>query len=274
MTLTFKRMQPEHLPGAVRISTAVGWPHRVEDWAFVFGISQGFVALQGENVVATALSTPFGSAAMSNLILVDAALRGQGVGRRIMELAMALVDADTWHLVATPDGLPLYEKLGFRGFGEVSQHQGHIGDIAPMDGVIWANETDFPAILELDHAASQMDRSNLYNALMTTGRFAIFGGPQRITGCAAVRRFGRGKVIGPVVAQSNSDAKRLISFVMSQTPGQHIRIDTDTDQGLGPWLVQCGLPKTGSGVRMQKGARLMQKTEPATIFALASQALG
>ena len=152
--------------------------------------------------------------------------------------------------------------------------EGRIGDIAQMDGVIWASETDLPAILELDHAASQMDRSSLYNALMTTGRFAIFGGPQRITGCAAVRRFGRGKVIGPVVAQSNSDAKRLISFVMSQTTGQHIRIDTDTDQGLGPWLVQCGLPKTGSGVRMQKGARLMQKTEPATIFALASQALG
>ena len=88
MTLTFAPMRSEHLPGAMRMSAELGWPHRIEDWAFVLDISAGFVALEGERVVATTLVTPFGPVAMANLIIVDVTMRGQGLGRRIMDHAM------------------------------------------------------------------------------------------------------------------------------------------------------------------------------------------
>lgn len=274
MTLTFTSMQTQHLPGAMRMSSEVKWPHRIEDWAFALDISRGVVALHDGKVVATALSTPYGSSAMSNLIIVDPSMRGRKLGRKVMERAMATIDPATWHLVATPDGLPLYEKLGFCTIGEVSQHQGVVASVDPMGEATWGNSTHLPAIIELDRAASGMDRTSLYTALSKTTRFAVAREDANITGFAAIREFGRGKVIGPVVAPSIDEAKSLISFVMSNHLGQFLRVDTDTDLGLGPWLKHCGLPKTGSGVRMQKGQPMTTQATPVTVFALASQALG
>ncbi len=41
-----------------------------------------------------------------------------------MEAAMARVSAQEWRLIATKDGLPLYERMGFEAEGEILQHQG------------------------------------------------------------------------------------------------------------------------------------------------------
>ncbi|MCP5036538.1 MAG: GNAT family N-acetyltransferase, partial [Rhodobacteraceae bacterium] len=111
-TLTFETLNDEHLSCAMRMSADVSWPHRLEDWAFVAGISNGVVAMKGDRVVATALATPFAPVGMVNLIIVDAAMRGRGLGRDIIFRAMETIAPDAWRLVATQDGLPLYEKLG------------------------------------------------------------------------------------------------------------------------------------------------------------------
>ena len=66
-TLTFVPFAPDHLPGALHLSRAAGWPHRAEDWALVLSLSQGLVALEGQRVVATALVTPFGAVGMVNM---------------------------------------------------------------------------------------------------------------------------------------------------------------------------------------------------------------
>ena len=274
LTLTFTPMHPQHLPGAVRMSTDVGWPHRIEDWALVLEISKGFVALDDDRVVATALATPFGSVAIANMIIVDASMRGHGLGRKIMEQAMTTIDPATWQLAATPDGLALYEKLGFRTIRAISQHQGLVSDIDPIGDAVWGTSDDLPTIKALDSAALNIDRKNLYDALSKRARFAVLRNPTGITGFATVHEFWRGKAIGPVIARSADEAKNLTSLIMSEHTGQFLRVDTDTHKGLGPWLAQYGLPKTGSGLAMQRGAPVSPQTAPQKLFALASQTLG
>ena len=123
-TLTFDTFGPDHMDAALRLSRAAGWPHRATDWALVAGLSRGIVALEAGEVVATALATPFGPVAMANMIIVDERLRGRGLGRQVMEHALALAEPQEWRLVATQSGLPLYRKLGFVECGLVHQHQG------------------------------------------------------------------------------------------------------------------------------------------------------
>ena len=268
-------MQTSHLTEAMRLSGDAGWPHRREDWEFVCAISRGFVALVGERVVATALATPFGNAAMVNLVIVDPPLRGRGLGREIMTRAMATLDPGSWHLVATEEGLPLYEKLGFRTVGRIAQHQGVIDVTDPAGDAVWATPADLPALIEMDREATMMDRTSLFLALARQARFTVLRGPVGIAGFAAVRPFGKGRVIGPVVAGSLSEAQELISLVMSDHAGEFLRIDTAADTGLGPWLGACGLPETGHGLIMQKGAAPGPgKINTPMVFALASQALG
>ena len=268
-------MQTSHLTKAMRLSGDAGWPHRRADWEFVRAISRGFVALAGERVVATALATPFGNAAMVNLVIVDPPLRGRGLGREIMTRAMATLDPGSWHLVATEEGLPLYEKLGFRTVGRIAQHQGIMDVTDPAGDAVWSTPADLPALIEIDREATMMDRTSLYRALSRQARFTVLRGPVGIAGFAAVRPFGKGRVIGPVVARSLSEAQELISLVMSDHAGEFLRVDTGADTGLGPWLGACGLPETGHGLIMQKGAAPVPgKINTPKVYALASQALG
>jgi GNAT superfamily N-acetyltransferase len=273
-TLTFKTLNNEHLSGALRMSRDVSWPHRLEDWAFVAGISNGVVAMEGDRVVATALATPFGPVGTVNMIIVDAALRGRGLGRDIMCRAMDTITPDTWRLVATEDGLPLYEKLGFRVTGEILQHQGAVNAIAATGDAQWAIDDDLVEILALDTATTGMNRHTLYAALATEARFVVLRDDAGISGFAAVRDFGRGEVAGPVIARNLDDAKSLLSLIMAERSGQFLRVDTSAEAGLGPWLTEQGLPQVANGLQMQKGELPQSPSSSHTVFALASQALG
>jgi predicted N-acetyltransferase YhbS len=279
MDLTFAAMQASHLPDAAQLSRAAGWPHRTEDWALVHGISNGVVALADNKLVATALATSFGPVAMANLIIVDSSLRSRGLGREITQRAMATLDSACWQLVATQNGLPLYEKLGFRPLGEIAQHQGEISELSPIGPAIWGSAEDLPAIIELDYQALQMNRHRLFHALSSQARFAVIrGADSAVSGFAVLREFGRGRVIGPVVASNLDEAKSLLSLALAEHPGELLRVDTETSTGLGAWLTQSGLAKIASGVLMQAGGLSVPCDAPADSlprrFALTSQALG
>lgn len=273
-TLIFAELEKSHLTGGLRMSQDVSWPHRLEDWAFVAGISKGAVALDGTRVVATALATPFGDVGMVNLIIVDTELRGQGLGRKIMQHAMDTISPKVWRLVATREGLPMYEKFGFRESGEILQHQGIVTGSGPMGDAVWATPGDLIAIRAMDHAASGMDRSTLYDALEIQARFVVMRDGASINGFAALRDFGRGKVVGPVVAENLKDAQHLLSLIMADCEGQFLRIDTGLQSGLADWVSQYGLIHAGGGIAMQRGSGAGIPTGPHQIFALASQALG
>jgi GNAT superfamily N-acetyltransferase len=271
-TLSFEALKDEHLSGALRMSTEVSWPHRLEDWAFVAGISSGMVAKQGDQVVATAMATHFPPVGMANMIIVDAAMRGRGLGRDIMCKAMDTIAPEAWQLVATEAGLPLYKKLGFEVTADILQHQGEVKDIASSGEAKWATADDMEEILALDTAATGMDRRKLYGALAGKASFSVLRDDAGISGFAAVRKFGRGEVAGPVIARNLEDAKSLLSLIMSERSGQFLRLDIDAKTGLGPWLTEQGLPQVDTGIQMQKGE--LPKSPTHTIFALTSQALG
>ncbi|MCF1432972.1 GNAT family N-acetyltransferase [Agrobacterium vitis] len=269
---------PEHIDGAFMLSQQAQWPHRREDWAFLLSLSKGFVALEGGRVVGTAMATLYAeTCATVNMVIVDASMRGRGLGRKLMDMALNAADGRECRLVATQDGLPLYEKLGFVAAGEIIQHQGIVEDGAIAHSAIsWADQDVAQDLAILDAAAFGADRSGLLSKLAETGRFAILRDAGRITGYIALRPFGRGEVAGPVVAANQDDAKALLSFVFAARTGSFLRVDTAVATGLAPWLTQQGLVHVGGGVPMRRNAAQIDPNESATVetYALASQSLG
>lgn len=288
-TLTIQPMEPEHLAGALRLSQAEKWPHRAEDWSLFHSLSKGAVAIEGGEVVATALTTPFGDVATINMIIVDGRMRGRGLGRKMMTSVMSLIQPQQWRLVATQDGLPLYEKLGFRAVGEIFQHQGiaqapeqapeyaseQAAALAPegADGLHLAGPEDAPVLAQLDKAATGMDRTALIGELFRLGKILTLRENGQITAYAALRPFGRGEVAGPVIARDADQARRLLSWCLKECEGRFLRVDTGAETGLAPWLAQHGLAHAGGGIPMRFGAG-HDASGPVHTFALAAQALG
>ncbi|NSZ18919.1 GNAT family N-acetyltransferase [Agrobacterium vitis] len=267
--------RPDHIEGAHVLSQQAGWPHRKEDWAMVLSLSKGFVALEGDRVVGTAIATLYGeTCATVNMVIVDASMRGRGLGRKLMDKALAAAEGRECRLVATQDGLPLYEKLGFVVTGEVLQHQGLVkeGLVAPTS-VTWVEQDVAGTLIALDAQAFGADRTSLYERLSHQGRLAVLRDGARICGFIALRAFGRGEVAGPLVASNVEDAKALLSFVFAQRAGHFLRVDTQVDTGLAPWLTDHGLLNAGGGLPMRRNAAPFSPSTVKT-YALASQALG
>lgn len=282
--IEFVKLAPEHLDGALALSRQAKWPHRLEDWAMLLSLSTGFVALNDGKVAGTTLLTRYGNdVGAINMVIVDEALRGQGIGRRLMDAALAECGDRECRLTATSEGLPLYKKLGFVETGAILQHQGVIangGNSGDHGPVVWATSTDLSDCTALDHAASGLERSSLISRLAEDGRIAVLRRDGRLLGFAALRTFGRGELAGPVVATTLEEAKALLSFLFAARPGAFMRVDTNDTSGLAPWLADHGLAHVGGGISMRKGgsassgASDVQTFAPPQTFALASQALG
>ncbi|KAA3452121.1 GNAT family N-acetyltransferase [Mesorhizobium sp. SARCC-RB16n] len=267
---------PDHIEGAVALSRQENWPHRPQDWQMALQLSSGAVALGDHGRVAgTILVTPYGdNCAMINMVIVDRNVRGKGLGRRLMEQAFALAEDRPLRLVATRDGMPLYEKLGFVPSGTVLQHQGQVAELHAPAGVEAAAIVDLPEIKAMDRDAYGADREALIDALAERGEFAVVRRNGTLEAYAAIRPFGRGEVIGPVIAGSVEDAKGLISFFAASRLRAFLRVDTDSRSGIADWLTEIGLAHVGGGVTMDRPSRPDAAQARPKVYALANQALG
>jgi len=262
-----------HLEGALMLSRQAGWPHRLEDWEMSLALSTGVVVLDGERVVGTILTTRYGNdCATINMVIVAESMRGRGLGRKLMQAGLDAAGGMACRLIATEEGLPLYKKLGFREAGIVLQHQGICPEIAAPADVEWATSGDLSAVAALDREAFGADRGMLLSYLQNVGRFAVLRRGGVPTGYSCLRNFGRGRVIGPVVAENADDAQRLIRFLMAECTGTFVRVDVTT-ASLSPWLAEHGLAHVGGGTAMQRGGE-SNPTPRARTFALANQAFG
>jgi len=87
------------------------------------------------------------------------------------------------------------------------------------------------------------------------------------------REFGRGRVIGPVIASSVEDAKALIAYWVNAYPGAYLRIDVPGRSGLKPWLQEIGLTCVDDVVSMCRGTP--PKADPTwRTYSMINQALG
>jgi predicted N-acetyltransferase YhbS len=281
--VTLRRMTAADLGAAHALSSEMRWPHRPADWEQAFRHAEGFVAERDGQTLGTALRFRWGPRhATLGLIIVTAAAQGRRIGHRLMS---ALLDGlDSCHLLlhATLEGRGLYERLGFERTGELRQHQG-IALPAPLValGAGWrlrpAGASDGPVLRALDAQARGMPRDALVDELVADAEAAVVLDDCGVArGFGLLRRFGRGHVIGPVVAPDVEGAKALIAHLAGLNAGRFTRIDIDAASGLAEWVESLGLARVDAPVTMQRGGNVAQAAEPGAprLFAIVTQAIG
>ncbi len=269
-------MTPADLPAGQRLSAGFAWPHRLEDWALMLEIGEGLVAERDGAVAGTAMAWRYGEdAATVGMIMVPAALHGQGIGRAMLQALLDRLGGRTVRLNATPEGIKLYRDLGFVDGRPVIQHQvARLRDLpVPAEPVRPVGPADLPWIAAMDRAACGMDRSRLLAALLEVGSGIALERHGQPAAVALQRRFGRGQLVGPVLAADPADARTVTGHLLAGLAGQFVRIDIGEDPAFGSWLADLGIRPTPPMIGMTRGPDLV-RTGPARTVALASQAYG
>lgn len=261
--IAYRLFTADDIAAAHALSVKVAWPHRADDWRLLERAGTGFVAcLPHGQVIGTALCWRYGPERASlGMVIVSPDHQGRGIGRQLMERLIDALGERTILLHATPAGKPLYEKLGFRAVGTVDQHQGTVFQpplvsLPPGERLRPLGANDAPRLAELATRASGLDRRALFPLLLDVADGIALDRDGELLGFALFRRFGRGFVIGPVVAPHAPychRAQALISHWLALNEGVFVRLDTPGDSGLTRWLEDLGMPRVDTVVKMVRG---------------------
>lgn len=269
------------------LSLSVGWPHRAEDWQFLRGSGQGFVALDEiGRVLGSAMWFGHGSGfATVGMVITSPRLQTLGAGQWLMKRVFEKVGGRDLRLNATRAARRLYLSLDFQPEKTVYQCQGVVrvpvmGDPAEARRDIRTlDASDVPAAIALDASAFGVSRTALIEKLFAHSvGYGLFDG-NKLTAFALCRPFGRGHVVGPVVAESDADAVAILRPHVADHSGSFLRVDTHMHSGeFAAFLSHAGMPVFDTVLTMSLGKRLADfaadgSAMPRT-YALASQTLG
>lgn len=280
-SITARPLTDTDLPRLHELTVGVGWPHRTEDLRMLMTLAQGYVACDEiGRVSGSALWFPMGDHAASvGMVITTPRMQSRGAGRWLMDLVLR--DAGDREIVlnATPQGVRLYEQLGFQTCQIGHQRQGEAlapPPLPPLPGLTlraMAPE-DSPAILRLDRAATGHPRdAALHEILPHSEGVVLLDATGGIVGHALLRTFGRGQLIGPLAARNDAEAIALASSLIAAHTGQFLRIDTLMLEGpFADFLDHCGMPVASTMTHMWLNRRLREPTGPRN-YAMISQAL-
>jgi hypothetical protein len=183
-------------------------------------------------------------------------------------------------LNATHAAYPMYVSLGFTIEGIVCQRQGEVARTMPplpaLDGELSELPSDRLAeIAALDRRAFGSDRAQVLALLAEDASIAILSRGGEIVGYSMCREFGRGHVIGPMVAKNDHDAIQLTALHLKKLAGRFIRVDTREREGVfADFLEQAGLGSGETVTTMSKGRRFLNREkDEAWVYGLAGHAL-
>ena len=268
------------------LSIAVGWPHRAEDWQYLRDIGYGFVALDEiGRVLASTMWFPHGEHfATVGMLITSPRLQTNGTAKWLMQRVLAECPGRIYRLNATRAARRLYGSLGFVQQQTVFQCQGEAvmppewGE--PISGLLLRRleRDDLDAVVALDAPAFAVPRPlHLVQLFESSVCYGLYEG-ERLRAYSMSRRFGRGQVVGPIVAFYEKDAITVARPHMKAHAGSFLRVDTHLETGIfASFIQQCGLSVFDTVTTMTLGENAnygVSGDERPAVFALASQSLG
>jgi GNAT superfamily N-acetyltransferase len=267
-------MRPEDVPAGLRLSTIAGWNQTRGDWErFLAASPDGcFVAESGAGVVGTSATIVHGGVvAWIGMVLVDPAARGVGIGTALLERAVRHLEergVPSVKLDATPQGRPLYERMGFEAEYDIERwlldrqaggetEDEPVADHASAPAHRASAAALPPDLLALDREIFGADRSALLHSVARDAPDLV----QRVvqgTGLAGYALGRRGRIadhLGPWVATHEEAAARLLDGFLARSSRARVFVDRVLPC---PWsgalLESRGFRFSRSLTRMLRGA--------------------
>jgi len=230
--MNLRNMTTADVPAGMRLKDLAGWNQTPADWRrFLANSPHGcFVAEVEGQVVGTAATIVYEERfAWIGMVLVDPEFRGRGIGTRLLEKAIEHLDAGgirTMKLDATPQGRPIYEKLGFESEYEIERWR--LKRPAPETAAASGPGQVSNGVLQLDREVFGADRGQLLRSLATDApEFALVTGQHgEIAGYAYGRRGTLADHLGPWMARDARAAAELLDEFLRHSGRETVFVDS------------------------------------------------
>ncbi|MFW6060427.1 MAG: GNAT family N-acetyltransferase, partial [Phycisphaeraceae bacterium] len=237
---TIRPFTEADLPFGLHLTTQANWNQLEADWRRLLALAPDgcFLAEIDRQPAGTAVAVTFGPVAWISMVLVDAAHRGQGIATALMQHVLTYLDRrhiPTVRLDATPQGEPIYRKLGFQPqFPLIRLHRPATStptpDCSAAEVRITIPTTPDP-LITLDHPATRTNRRPLLEHLLQEHptRAHLAERDNQPTGYLLTRP-GRDAVqIGPAIATDPDTADHLLAHTLHQLHDTPAYIDIPAD---------------------------------------------
>ncbi|EGX60714.1 hypothetical protein SZN_06314 [Streptomyces zinciresistens K42] len=248
--LPIRRLTHRDLVACADLSEDRGWPREEHKWGFLLTAGTGYgIDDPRGGLLSACVITEYGSPqspdlAAVGMVLVAARHARQGVGRRLMRHVVSTMGTTPLTLHATPNGLPLYEELGFKVIGRAEMVRGRFepGALRPAVATRAATAEDLAAIVRLDEEVFGVDRTPIVTRLPAfADQLRVAEENSRIIGYAGVWPNMDTHVVGPLVARDTETAKALVTSLAERTD-RPLRTDIDIrHEELLAWVKERGL---------------------------------
>jgi|SRR5882672_928793 len=236
--MRLRTMTMADIAAGLGLSKIAGWNQTAADWErFLRASPEGcFVAELEEEVCGTVATISYQNRfAWVGMVLVDPQHRSKGIGTKLLEAAIKHLDdqkISTIKLDATPQGKPLYEKMGFVSEYEIERWTlrrtltdlGLADDRAPYETLTLPLSD---SIIEADREAFGADRSFLLESLHQDA--PEFTMEIRNNGVLQGYTFGRRGLfadhLGPWLAQDASSAGNLLETFLTRSRRDTLVVD-------------------------------------------------
>lgn len=220
-------MQESDLDFCDELRALAGWNQRREDWMLFLRLApEGcFLGELDDRAAGTVTTIQYEQKiGWIGMLIVHPGCRGRGVATRLLEHAIGHLQergVRTIKLDATPQGEPLYTRMGFRGEGRITRWSAHSPLVFSADPCPAARELhadDFENVVRADASAFGASRDVLLRevhreALATK----VLELNSRFGGFAMLRPGANAHYLGPIVANHQEQVRELVWAV---TAGQ------------------------------------------------------
>jgi GNAT superfamily N-acetyltransferase len=236
-------MTPRDVPLGMRLKQQAGWNQTEADWRRCLQLQADgcFVAEREGVAVGTVTTCIFGPIAWIAMVLVDVAVRGQGIGRTLLDHALAFLDdrgVSTVRLDATPLGRPLYEKRGFVEEYTLTRFEGVAPQVSAPAAqqarrgmvIVCPSWLHWERVIRFDQQITGTDRAgllrHLYAETPAEWQLAMLG--EELLGFAAARAGSRAWQIGPCLATAEAGPP-LLADALARRAGQRVFLDVPVE---------------------------------------------
>ncbi|KAA0797614.1 N-acetyltransferase [Bacillus sp. JAS102] len=283
LEMRVERLKKENIEDIVALSSYIGWDYNRAEVETIFnaGIVYG-VWNERKKLIASAAIILYGEALTSiGMVIVHPDYKGRGIGKAITSSCMNSVSARTpIMLIATEEGKPLYEKLGFRAVSYVSKY---ICNSYNTDDHFVGNENymmnykegDLEKIIKIDGYAFGTNRKEfLKKRIMQSEQcIVVKDKEQSVLGYGLSIQTPENKIIGPIVAKNDEMAMRIVHDLAR---GHHGKLRIDVPEGKKDFMKELqiiGFQKVNTPPIMLKNSDQLLKRNN-ELYSIAAQIFG